>query len=282
MSKDGTPIGYRQFGQGPHLVLLHGGMKSGQDLTRLAAALAGHFTVSVPDRRGRGASGPAGDGFGIEREVEDVQALIAETGARLLFGLSAGALVVLRTALVTPAVRRIGLYEPPLSVRGSTPTAWVPRYERELAAGRSAAALVTGLRGLAVVPAFVRLPRVLLVPPLRLLMLLQGRATEERTTIRSLVPTWRYDMRIVAETADTLDDYRNLRARVLLLGGTKSPAWLGVPLAELAAALPRAERVELPGLGHDGPENDGDPEAVARSLLGFFADPPDPTRDGPG
>src|SRR5262245_33324837 len=87
-SKDGTSIGYRHIGHGPGLLLLHGGMKSSQDLLKLGESLAETFTVYVPDRRGRGLSGPAGDHFTVQREVEDVQAIMAETGARNIFGLS--------------------------------------------------------------------------------------------------------------------------------------------------------------------------------------------------
>ena len=59
-SKDGTTIGYRQLGQGPGLVVLHGAMESAQSHTQLAVALASSFTVYLPDRRGRGLSGPFG------------------------------------------------------------------------------------------------------------------------------------------------------------------------------------------------------------------------------
>ncbi|MEV6158989.1 alpha/beta hydrolase [Nonomuraea sp. NPDC052129] len=75
----------------------------------------------MPDRRGRGLSGPNGADFSLKREVEDLQALIATTGASQIFGLSSGALVVLRTDLVTPALDRVALYEPPLSIGGSVP-----------------------------------------------------------------------------------------------------------------------------------------------------------------
>ena len=85
-SADGTTIGYRQYGSGPGLILVHGGMQAAQHMSALAAALADQFRVFVPDRRGRGPSGPHGAGFGLRREVEDLQALIAATGARFLFG----------------------------------------------------------------------------------------------------------------------------------------------------------------------------------------------------
>jgi pimeloyl-ACP methyl ester carboxylesterase len=69
---------------------MHGGMKSSQHFTKLATMLSDAFTVYVPDRRGRGLSGPHGNNFSIMREVEDLQALITKTGARLTFGLSSG------------------------------------------------------------------------------------------------------------------------------------------------------------------------------------------------
>jgi pimeloyl-ACP methyl ester carboxylesterase len=147
-SADGTVIGYRRLGSGPEVILLHGGMQASQHLMGLAGALSGEFTVYVPDRRGRGLSGPHGDDYRLIREVEDIQALVTATGASRIFGLSGGALVALGTALVTPALDRVAVYEPPLSVDGSVPTDWVPRYDREIAAGKTAAALVTALRGL--------------------------------------------------------------------------------------------------------------------------------------
>jgi pimeloyl-ACP methyl ester carboxylesterase len=58
LSKDGTRIGYLRVGQGPAVVLLHGSNESARSHTQLALALADAFTVYLPDRRGRGLSGP--------------------------------------------------------------------------------------------------------------------------------------------------------------------------------------------------------------------------------
>jgi len=267
----GATIGFRQFGgRGPGVVLLHGGMKSSQDFTALATALSADFTVYAADRRGRGRSGPHGNGFSVETEVEDVQAVLAKTGARNVFGLSSGALVALRAARATPALERVALYEPPFSVAGSAPTDWLVRYEEELARGKPAAALVTAMKGMQVMPAFVRLPRFVLVPLLAVVMRVQGDGDADDVPIRALVPTLRYDMQIVREMSDTLDGFKDLQARVLLLGGTKSPAFLGVALDALEHTLPHVERVTFPGLGHDGPENDGKPSLVAQHLRRFF------------
>lgn len=60
-SGDGTTIGYQWLGTGPAVILLHGAGQWSGNLTLLAQALSGEFTVYVPDRRGRGRSGPYGD-----------------------------------------------------------------------------------------------------------------------------------------------------------------------------------------------------------------------------
>jgi len=245
-------------------------MKSSQDLLKLGEILSETFTVYVPDRRGRGLSGPAGDSFSVQREVEDVQAIIAETGARNIFGLSSGALVALKAAVTTPAIQKAALYEPPFSVDGSVPTSWVPQYSGELTTGRVAAAAVTALKGIGVEPIFSKLPRIVSIPLLTLIMKMQGDSNDDHVTIRSLVPTQRFDMHIVEEMSDTLEDYGSLSVPVLLLGGDKSPAFLHLALDRMAATLPHVQRKTFQGLGHDGPENDGRPDVIGRELRRFF------------
>src|SRR6476659_9017866 len=81
ISRDGTTIGFRRVGRGPGLVLLHGSMSSGAHHTEMARMLADTFTIHVPDRRGRGLSGPYRSGDEFEQELDDVAALLRATGA---------------------------------------------------------------------------------------------------------------------------------------------------------------------------------------------------------
>lgn len=270
-SADGTVVGYRLLGSGPAVLLVHGGMQAAQHLMKLADALSAEFTVYVPDRRGRGLSGPPGDDYSVMREVEDLQALVAATGAARIFGLSSGALVTLRTALATSGLDAIALYEPPLSVDGSVPMGWVPRFDREVARGRLAAALVTALKGMMVEPVLGRVPRFVLVPLMAIGARLQGNGSGDDVPIPALIPTQRFDMRLVEEMAGTAQDYASLGPRVLLLGGAKSPTFLTVALDELSVVLPRVQRTTFSGLGHSGPDDDGDPRRVAEALRTFFA-----------
>ena len=146
---DGTAIGYQRAGTGPAVVLLHGAGQSSGNLTRLGRALSGAFAVYVPDRRGRGRSGPYGDFHGLRTEVEDLSAVLDASGASRLFGLSAGAVIAIEAALVRPDITKLALYEPPLTFGGVVHGDWAPRYERQLDAGKPGAALVTVLKATA-------------------------------------------------------------------------------------------------------------------------------------
>ncbi len=148
-SRDGTTIGYQRVGAGPAVVLLHGAGQSSGNLTRLADALSVEFTVYVPDRRGRGRSGPYGEFHGLSTEIEDLSALLDASGANRLFGLSSGAVIAIETALVRPDITKLALYEPPLSFDGVVHGEWADQYERQLDAGRPGAALVTVLKATA-------------------------------------------------------------------------------------------------------------------------------------
>jgi pimeloyl-ACP methyl ester carboxylesterase len=274
-SRDGTKIGYRQLGHGPGLVLVHGGMMASQNFMKLAAALSDTFTVYVPDRRGRGLSGSHGDRYGIDKEVEDLDALVTKSGAHDLFGLSSGALIALQAALTLPAIRRVALYEPPLPIDGrASPTAWVPRFERDLARGDLAAAMVSIMKGTGDSLPLFSIPRFLLVPLMRLAIRASAKeAKGDDVPLDVLIPTMHYDPQLVKAMEGTLENFSMMRADVLLLGGSKSKSYLKVALDALGEVLPRATRVEFAGLGHLAADNDGKPERVAQELRRFFGEP---------
>ena len=271
-SRDGTTIGYRQMGRGPGLILLHGAMQAAQNFMRLATALSSSFTVYVPDRRGRGLSGPFGDQHGMEKELQDLQALVVGTGAQDVFGLSSGALIALQATLFLPTLRKVALYEPPLAVAGVTsPMAWAPRYERELALGDLAAAMVSCMEGTGDI-ATIKVPRFILV----LLMRLAIRTSASDGKIGNvpldvLIRSVHFDIRLAAEIADTVETFKAAHTEILLLGGDRSAAYLAPALDALAGVLPNAKRIELPGLGHLAADDVGQPERVADILRPFFS-----------
>lgn len=274
-SKDGTTIGYRQLGRGPALLLLHGHMESAQSHIQLAEALAASFTVYLPDRRGRGLSGPYGKDYSIQKDVEDMDALLTKTGAHYVFGVSSGGIIWLQAALSLSSIHKAAIYEPPLLINGSLPIAWLTRFDKEMAQGKVASALITAMKGTQMGPPIFN------VIPHRLLELLTNmtmknedkKAKDYDVTMRMLAPTLHYDFQLVVEMAEKLESFKAIQAEVLLLGGSKSPAYFKVALDTLEKVLPHVTRIEFPGLGHGGSGNTnrgGKPERLAQELLKFF------------
>ena len=271
-SRDGTSIAYRRLGRGPGVVLVHGAMQAAQSFMRLASALADTFTVHVPDRRGRGASGAFGADYGVARESEDLHALLVATGARDVFGLSSGALIVMRAALTVPLIRKIALYEPPFPFGDERPGRWLGRFDDEVGRGDLASALVTVIQATGDDTLFTHLPRFVLKPLVRLGIRENGRRVGgDDTPISALIPTAHYDALLAGSFEGTLDEFRALRNDVLLLGGRRSQRFLRSALDAVAAVLPQARRVELAGVGHVAADNGGKPELVADELRRFFA-----------
>ena len=268
-SKDGTIIGYRQLGQGPGLVILHGGMESIQSHIQLAEALADTYTVYLPDRRGRGLSGPHGKNYGIQREVEDLDALLTQTSAHNVFGLSSAAIVLLHAALTLPAIYKAVIFEPPLF---NVTDDWLPRYDQEIAKGKVAAALATGTKGTQMWGH--AMPRWLLELATTMIMASEDKkAKGNDVTTRKLAPTLHYDAQLIIESKEALESFRAIGTRVLLMGGSMSPDFLKAGLDALERVLPDAQRVEIPGAGHGASGNTdrgGKPEVVAQELRRFF------------
>jgi pimeloyl-ACP methyl ester carboxylesterase len=282
LSQDGTRIGYLRVGQGPAVVLLHGSNESARSHTQLALALADAFTVYLPDRRGRGLSGPHRPDHSIHTEVEDLQAVLTESGAQQVFGASVSALIALEAARNQPAIRQIAAYEPALLMDRSTYTAWVGRFDQEMAQGKVAAAEITCMLGLDLAPpAFTAMPRQLLEALTEKSMDSEDKeATSDTVTMRQLAPTLRWEGVLLAETAGTVGAFAEVSAEVLLLGGDmQHPAFIRPAFDAFAHTLPHNRRVEFPGLEHGGsadvgPTNpSGKPEVVAPAIRSFFTQP---------
>lgn len=296
LSKDGTTISYHHWGDGPGVVLVHGAMQSAQSFSKLSETLSTRFSVYVPDRRGRGLSGPAREDHDIERECEDIGALLQATGAECLFGLSSGAVICLQAARTLPSIRKVALYEPPLpggsgssgssggsparsrSSAGrwpagrSRPVNWPARYRSELSARRMASAFVTVMHGTGTVSSTLsRLPRFAQVMLMKIAIELDGlTAKAGRVTLKDLVPTMLVDMQVGFPGPISPAMFQGMSADVLLLGGSQSPQYLKDSLSRLEASLPQATRKELSGLGHLSPADGGHPELVAAELIQFF------------
>jgi len=135
-SKDGTTIAFDRLGDGPPVILVCGGSTDRSANAPLAALLARHFTVFNYDRRSRGDSGDTAP-YAVVREVEDIDALIAEAGgSAFLYGTSSGAALALEAAASGLAITKLALWEPPfiLDENARPPADQVERYNELIAA----------------------------------------------------------------------------------------------------------------------------------------------------
>lgn len=243
------------MGRGPGLVVLPGGTRRARHYRALAQALADTYTVHIIERRGRGASPPQGPDYGLDREVADTLEVLDETGAGQVFGHSYGGLVALHAALRRDLDRVIA-YEPAVSIHGSIPTEWTPRYERLLADGKDATTLVFFLSRLGFVPDGA-MPRAAVWLMQRVSA--EGRATRE--VLHTVVP----EFRAVRAADSDGSRYAGITAPTLLLGGGRSPAFLQEVLPLLVDTIPNAKLVMTPEMDHNAPDL-GDPKGVAELI----------------
>lgn len=266
ISADGAPIGYWQIGHGPGLIVMHGGMRASQHYLRLAQALASTNTVYIPDRRGRGLSGPPGDDYSIQKELEDLSALQQKTGANFLFGHSAGGFFALEAALRLP-IKKLALYEPAVSIDGSLLLDWFPAFEGALARNDSATAMAVFFKGLRL-NWMSRLPVWVLAAISRLML-----HTDDGQEMAGLLPTGVWEIKEFQRferLGFTYERYQGIPAETLLLCGSRSPAYLRGVLPALAKVIVHARAVELDGLDHNAPDQNA-PEVAAAELRKFFS-----------
>jgi pimeloyl-ACP methyl ester carboxylesterase len=260
VSRDGAEIAFWTSGEGPPLALIHGGPADHARWRPLLPYLEPHATVHAMDRRGRGASGDGPD-YDIAREFEDVAAVVdavadASGSAVDVYGHSFGASCALGGAALTSNVRRLAVYEPPVSpAENAYPPGMLERLDALLAEGDREAVVEAVFREAL------------------------GMSDEEFSAFRAQ-PSWRArvaaahtiprESRVELQGALDLDLVANITAPTLLLTGEDSPEFLRADIQALAVALPDARIVVL-----EGQEHVADvlaPEVFAKHLLAFLRD----------
>ena len=139
-SNDGTAIAFSRLGNGRPIISVDGAVAHrsfNAAGAELASLLAPRFTVVTYDRRGRGESGDTPP-YAPAREVEDLEALIAEVGgSAFVVAVSSGCATALDAAARDIGIEKLALYEPSFIVddsRPAMPTDYVARL-KSLVAG---------------------------------------------------------------------------------------------------------------------------------------------------
>jgi pimeloyl-ACP methyl ester carboxylesterase len=244
VSRDGTRIAFDRSGTGPPVVLVGGAFQYrafDPRTTELARLLSADFTVFHYDRRGRGDSDDTAP-YVVQREVEDIQALVAEAGGSAsVFGMSSGAVLALEAAKKGTAVTGLALYEPPFIVgdsRAPFPPDHLARLNELLALGRRGDAVLFWLR-LVGVPAVV---------------MAVMRCLPAWRKFKGVAHTLPYDAAIMAGTLGgaplPAGRWAAVTQPALVIVGGKSPAWMHHGTQALTDILPRAQLQILDGQTH--------------------------------
>jgi pimeloyl-ACP methyl ester carboxylesterase len=242
-SADGTTIAFEKSGEGPPLVLVDGALCSrAMGPSRpLAAELARDFTVYVYDRRGRGESGDTPP-YAVEREVEDLEAVIAAAGGSAhVYGISSGAALALEAARRGAPITRLALYEAPFSVDADRPSVgpdYLPRLEALLAEDRRGDAVRLFMRQVGVPALFASAMR--LMPVWRKLTAAAHTLPYDAAALDGMsagrpLPAGRWD---------------TVTIPALVAVGGKSAGWFHNSMRALADALPDARLSVLEGQNH--------------------------------
>jgi Alpha/beta hydrolase family len=256
-SSDGTRIGFDRTGTGPPLILVGGAFQYraiDESTAELVQRLAPFFTVFHYDRRGRGESGDSAT-YAVEREVEDLDALIgAAGGSSFVFGMSSGGALTLEAAAAGLAITKLALYEPPFAVTQNSfqaPDDFLDRLRALNAAGRAGDAVEYFLCAGLGMPGE---------------MVAEMRSAPVWHGFEAVAHTLVYDT-VLMDGQETLLAERapTVTAPALLLDGGASPPWAAAAVDALAGILPHAERRTLPGQTHDVAA-----DALAPALEEFF------------
>jgi pimeloyl-ACP methyl ester carboxylesterase len=256
ISKDGTTIAFDQAGTGPAVILVGGALSDRSAGRPLAALLAPRFSVFSYDRRGRGDSGDTAP-YAVEREVEDIEALINEAGgSAFVYGMSSGAVLALEAARRL-AIIRLALYEPPFIVdnsRAPVPVDYVKQLTELISLGRRGDAVEYFMTKAVDVPAEY---------------VAQMRNAPSWRAMEALAHTLAYDGAIMGNTllGNPLpaERWTSVTVATLVMDGGDSPAWARNGVQAIVDILPNARRRTLAGQTHAVT-----PEVLAPVLAEFF------------
>jgi pimeloyl-ACP methyl ester carboxylesterase len=254
VSPDGTTIAFDQFGGGPPVIMAAGAFNTRTTTEPLAKALEQRFTVLNYDRRGRGDSGDTTP-YAVEREIEDIGALIAAAGGSAsVFGYSSGAILTLQAAASGLEITHLVLYEPPFRPDDSYPPPPADLAEQV------ATLVAAGRRGDAVELYQIKaigIPEDVVA---------QMRHAPFRPGLEAIAHTLAYDAAICGDMSLPTGLLASVATPALVICGEQSVPMLRAAARAAAEKLPSGRLASLPGQSHDI-----NPEATAPVIADFLA-----------
>jgi pimeloyl-ACP methyl ester carboxylesterase len=256
VSKDGTKIAYDRYGSGPAVILVGGAFQHraiDPQTAQMAEIIARKFTVFHYDRRGRGESTDTLP-YSVDREIEDMDALIQEAGgSACVFGISSGAVLALHAASRGLAISKLALYEPPFNTEENQ------RQESEVYKQQLNALLADNRRSDAAAYTMESFGM-----PAEAVSAMQQ--TPVWPHFESVAPTLAYDNAVMGDGFIPYDSFASVTTPTLVIDGSESYDFMHSAAQQIVDLLPNAQRRILEGQTHNV-----DPNVLAPVLLAFFA-----------
>ena len=256
ISKDGTEIAFDKQGVGPGVILVDGALsfRSFGPMPELAKLLSTSFTTVDYDRRGRGDSGD-NKPFAVEREIDDIEALINEAGgSAYLYGVSSGAcLVIEATIKLGDKVKKLALYEAPYKTGENALEEW-REYKKQLTKS-----LEENRRGDAI-DLFMRFVG---TPADQIAGMRQSPMWQ---MLEAVAPTLLYDAEAMgADRKVPIERVSNIVIPTLVMHGGRGLPFMKQTALTLSRAIPQAKFLTIENQTHAVAS-----EAVAPALVEFF------------
>jgi pimeloyl-ACP methyl ester carboxylesterase len=262
-SADGTRIALERTGSGAPVILIGGAFNDRSTVAALAATLAPSFTAITYDRRGRGDSTNNDREFDVDREFDDLAAVIERAGGidqpggmASVFGHSSGGVLAIEAALRGLPIERLAVFEPSYIPASARPQPGVDLYQRLVR-------LIGQDRRDDAVTLFqteaVGLPAA---------MIEDMRASDFWAWFTGLAHTLPYDVALHGDYEPPAGRLAGLRIPVLAMDGAQSPQWIRTGTRTVADAVPGGRYVTLDGQDHGVLHH---PEALRPGLSAFLA-----------
>jgi pimeloyl-ACP methyl ester carboxylesterase len=241
-------------GMGRPILVMHGGMGDLSSWEQVTDLLRDRFRTVRIHRRQYRLDVPRK--VAMADEVAEVRAAARELDKPVLVGHSSGAVLALEALVADPGLYSAAvLYEPPLMTGEPLGGAKLVPAREAVAAGHAGTALAIFLREVVGINS-------LLVTAAK--FGLNMRPGDAGARVERQLD----DNDAINDLGNRLDAYAKVDIPVLLLGGDKSPRWLGERLDTLQRVLPRASRLTMHGQGHNAERTA--PDRVAAAITRFM------------
>jgi pimeloyl-ACP methyl ester carboxylesterase len=278
-SADGTRIALERTGSGAPVILVGGAFNDRSTVAALAATLAPGFAAITYDRRGRGDSTNNDGDFDVNREFDDLAAVIDRAeidlaavidravidragvtgragGTVSVFGHSSGGVLAIEAALRGLPVERLAVYEPsyiPASARTQPGAGLYQRLVQLIGQDRRDDAVTLFQTEAVGLPAAV---------------IESMRASDFWGWFTGLAHTLPYDVALHGDYEPPASRLAGLGIPVLAVDGSQSPQWIRTGTRAVADAVPCGRYVTLDGQDHGVLHH---PEALRPVLSAFLA-----------